>query len=123
MPKAQNAQPSLSGYEAAQILLQNGQLLINSALVMMGRDPLDNDVWVDMGMPPNNHKPPKATNKQNNPGFLTTHQLMERWSCSYTTANEFMHRKGSGAIKPSKLLLIPIKEVEAYEKMRKIQMG
>ena len=54
--------------------------------------------------------------------YLTTEDIQNRWQCSYSAANAFMHRKGSGAIKPSKRLLIPEKEVIAYENMHKVRM-
>ena len=55
--------------------------------------------------------------------FLTTHELMERWVCSYDAALAFMHRKGSGAIKPSKKLLVSLKEVERHERMMGVRTG
>jgi hypothetical protein len=47
--------------------------------------------------------------------FLTTDDLMARWKCKYTYANTFMHRKGSGAIRIGKRLLITLSEVEQHE--------
>ena len=52
--------------------------------------------------------------------YLSIKDLMQRWHCSYDAALAFMHRKGSGAIKPSKLLLISLKEVEQYERTTKL---
>ena len=55
--------------------------------------------------------------------YLSTHDLMERWQCSYNHAIAFMHRKGSGAIKPAKKLLVSEKEVLSYENMSKARAG
>ena len=51
------------------------------------------------------------------PDFLTPHQLAERWNCCYKTAWEFSHRKSSNAVKLKRRLLIPLKEIERYERM------
>ena len=55
--------------------------------------------------------------------YLTTQDLMERWRCSYQTANRFMHRKGSGAIKPTRHLLVPLKKVIRHEQHSAIKTG
>ncbi|MCL2526950.1 MAG: hypothetical protein FWE42_00930 [Defluviitaleaceae bacterium] len=55
--------------------------------------------------------------------LLTTHDIMARWQCSYDTALAFMHRRGSGAVKPSKKLLVSEREVIAYENARKVRTG
>ena len=52
--------------------------------------------------------------------YLTTADLMKRWQCGYDAALAFMHRKGSGAIKPSKRLLVGLREVERYESLKKV---
>jgi len=57
------------------------------------------------------------------PIYLTIKDLMERWQCSDAFAREFAHRKGSGAIKPAKQILIPLKEIEAHERMSFIKTG
>ena len=49
------------------------------------------------------------------PNYLTTTDLMERWKCKRPFALNFMHRKGSGAIKVARKLLVTEKEVERYE--------
>lgn len=53
--------------------------------------------------------------------FLGINDLMARWQCKYAFANAFMHRKGSGAIKVGKKLLVDEKEVIAYEKLLKVR--
>ena len=55
--------------------------------------------------------------KENQPIYLTPHQLAERWNCNYRTAWEFAHRKDSKAIKPKRRILIPLKDIERYESM------
>lgn len=55
--------------------------------------------------------------------YLTTQDLMERWRCSYQTANRFMHRKGSDAIKPMRRLLVPLKEVIKHEQHSTAKTG
>ena len=57
------------------------------------------------------------------PNFLTTDDLMERWKCQRAYANAFMHRKGSGAIKIGRRLLVTEKEVLAYEATRGVRTG
>jgi hypothetical protein len=49
------------------------------------------------------------------PNYLTTDDLMERWKCKRAFANAFMHRRGSGAIKIGRRLLVTEREVERYE--------
>ena len=58
--------------------------------------------------------------KEKTQEFLTTHELMERWKCAYQTAYEFAHSKHCNATKPSKRLLIPLKEIERYERMSRL---
>ena len=65
----------------------------------------------------------KPAEKFDESKYMTLKQLMARWNCKYTTANAFAHRKGSGAIKPKWKLLIPIKEVETYERNSGIRTG
>jgi len=59
--------------------------------------------------------------KKTAPNYLTTDDLMNRWKCKYTFANEFMHRKGSGAIKIGKRLLVTEAEVLAHEEASKVR--
>jgi len=61
--------------------------------------------------------------KKAEPRYLTIGQLMERWQCSDTFAREFAHRKGSGAIKPAKQILIPLREIEARENSSLVRTG
>ena len=64
-----------------------------------------------------------SKNNTNKKIYLTTEDLMERWQCSYNHANAFMHRRGSGAIKPAKRHLISLKEVEAHERTTTVKTG
>ena len=57
------------------------------------------------------------------PTYLTTADLMARWKCKYKFANAFMHRKGSGAFKIGRKMLVCEKEVIAYEKSNLVQTG
>ena len=54
--------------------------------------------------------------------YLSTADIMDRWQCSYDTALAFMHRKGSGAIRPSKRLLVSENEVISYENSKKVRV-
>jgi hypothetical protein len=55
-----------------------------------------------------------------NPNYHTTRDLMERWGCGYKKANAFMHRRGSGAIKPAGRLLISEIEIIVYEQLKRV---
>ncbi|MCL2498936.1 MAG: hypothetical protein FWE90_01210 [Defluviitaleaceae bacterium] len=55
------------------------------------------------------------------PTYLNTTAIMERWGCDYGTALAFMHRRGSGAIKPAGRLLINESEVEEYEQAKRVR--
>jgi len=57
------------------------------------------------------------------PNYLGTADLIARWKCKYTFANEFMHREGSKAIKIGKKLLIDEREVIAYEEANRVKTG
>jgi len=61
------------------------------------------------------------SNKQ--PNYLTTDDLAARWRVSRQYANAFMHRKGSGAIKIGRRLLITEKEVLAHEATQGVKTG
>jgi len=54
---------------------------------------------------------------------LTTRDLMERWKCCYDVALAFMHRKGSGAIRIGRRIVVDEKEVIRYEESRKVRAG
>jgi len=60
-------------------------------------------------------------NKQ--PNYLNTADLMSRWKCKYQCANAFMHRKGSGAFRIGRKLLVCEKEVQAYERANLVRTG
>jgi len=55
------------------------------------------------------------------PTYLGTADLMERWKCQYSFANAFMHRKGSGAIKIGRKLLVDEKEVISHEQQNLVR--
>jgi len=57
------------------------------------------------------------------PIYLTTDDLAARWHCSRQYANAFMHRRGSGAIKIGRRLLVTEKEVEKYEETQGVRTG
>jgi len=57
------------------------------------------------------------------PNYLTTDDLMERWKCKRAFAMNFMHRKGSGAIKIGRRLLVTEREVERHESNCGVRTG
>jgi hypothetical protein len=54
---------------------------------------------------------------------LTTHDLMERWKCGYNVALAFMYRKGSGAIRIGRKIVVDEKEVIRYEESKRVRTG
>ena len=65
----------------------------------------------------------KPAEKSDGNQFITIKQLKARWKCKDTTAYNFAHRRGSGAKKIKHKILIPIKEIEAYERNSGIRTG
>jgi hypothetical protein len=62
-------------------------------------------------------------NDTSNPNYLTTDDLAVRWKCSREFATAFMHRRGSGAIKIGRRLLVTEKEVVQHEATKGVITG